>query len=168
MMSPEKWYNRRENWTWNLGCEGKERQGLRQKKGKEVWVQRSGAWAKALLILLALSVTASEDTVGLMMYGCFIPCRCSRGHESGSQAVRHHRGLELRCQYSRGRAALWTPVHHYSTERWAIQQKTGYSSACRPVWAFLPVKLTKWMLVIPNTRHRCSFWRPLLRMCEFL
>lgn len=84
-----------------------------------------------------------------------------------SQGVRHHRGLELRCQYSRSRAALWTPVHHYSTETWAVQQKTGYSPVCWPVWAFLPVKLIKWMLVVPNTRHRCSFWRLLLRICEF-
>lgn len=72
----------------------------------EVWVHRSGAWAKAVLILLALSVTASEDTAGLW---CMAASSSAAVARDTSQGVRHYRDLTLRCWYSRARAAPWDP-----------------------------------------------------------
>lgn len=48
-----------------------------------------------------------------MMYGCFILCRCSKGHESGSQALQ---GPYFTLLVQQGQGGPVSPVHHNSTE----------------------------------------------------
>lgn len=109
MMSPWKRQKWREKWTRNVRREEEEKKWRMriQLRGRgEVWVHISRAWAKALLIMLVLSVTTSEDTVGLW---CMAASSYAAPARATSQGVRHHRDSVFHCRYGRGRAPLRAP-----------------------------------------------------------
>lgn len=145
MMSPWKRQRWREKRTRIVRREEKKRWNLskkrRQRGQSEVWVHRSRASAKALLILLALSVTASEDTVGLW---CMAASSSAAATGDMSQGVRHYRDLVWCCWCSRGRAALRAPLITTPLRAGVNQrEQERHSPACWPARTWLPTELDK-------------------------